>query len=169
MPSIAISPFTHFIKHSQRYLTHFRSSDCDSCPFSDKCPSQLLKRNPQRALRFSKQQVNVALRRQRTAKIRASGQNLRAAVEATVRSVKHPFRNGKVPVRGHARVGMVVIGSAAMCNVRRIWRYLRAKTAEEINQKPQVLPSEGSVFSFFSRLFRLFLPLGANFSLLGAE
>jgi hypothetical protein len=73
-------------------------------------------------------------------------------------SVKHPFRNGKVPVRGQARVSMVVIGSV-MCYVRAIWRYLRAKTAEEIDQKPRVLPSGGSVFSFFSPFFcPLFTP-----------
>ena len=55
---------------------------------------------------------------------RASGQDLRAAVEATVRSVKHPFGNGKVPVRGKSRVSMVMIGSALMSNLRRIHRYL---------------------------------------------
>jgi len=156
----------------ERHLAHFRSSDCNNCPFSDKCPTQLLKRKPQRVLRFSKQQVNVALRRQRTAQTRASGQNLRAAVEATVRSVKHPFRNGKVSVRGQARISMVVIGSAAMCNVRRIWRHLNAKTGQEGEQKPQVLPPGDSVFLFLSRLPRFFRPFSlpsANFRLLGIE
>ena len=140
----------------ERYLAHFKVSDCNNCPHSKKCPAQPLKRKPQCVLRFSKQQVNVAMRRQRTAQVRASGQNLRAAVEATVRSVKHPFRNGKVLVRGQARISMVVIGSAAMCNVRRIWRHLNAKTGQEGEQKPQVLPSGDSVFLFLSRLPRFF-------------
>jgi len=50
-------------------------------------------------LRFSQQGVDLALRRQRSAEARASGQNLRSAVEATVRSVKHPFDDGRVQVR----------------------------------------------------------------------
>lgn len=145
----------------ERYLAHFNSSDCDNCPFSDKCPTQALKRNPQRVLRFSQQQVNVARRRQLTAQARASGQNLRAAVEATVRSVKHPFRNGKVPVRGQPRVSMVVIGSAAMSNVRRIWRYLSTKNTQENEQKSQVLPSKDSVFLFLSNLSSFFSSLFA--------
>ena len=109
------------------FLAYFSTADCDTCPLSDKCPTKPLKRRPKRVLRFSKQQVNVAQRRQRTAQARASGQNLRAAVEATVRSVKHPFRNGKVPVRGKPRMSMMILGSAAMSNVRRIQRYLETK------------------------------------------
>lgn len=145
-----------------RCRAYFNLSDCGKCPLSDKCPTVQLKRKPQRVLRFSEQQVNVTRRRQRTAQARASGQNLRAAVEATVRSVKHPFRNGKVPVRGKPRVSMVVIGSAAMSNVRRIWRYMSTKKGQESEQKSQVLPSEDSVFLFLSNLSRFFSSLFAT-------
>ena len=86
-------------------------------------------------MRFSQQEVDLALRRQRSADARASGQNLRAAVEATVRSIKHPFGNGKAPVRGKPRVSMVVIGSAAMSNVRRIHRYLVGQAEAERAEK----------------------------------
>ena len=142
-----------------RFLAYFSTAVCHTCPFLDKCPTDPLKRRPKRVLRFSKQQVNVARRRQRTAQARASGQNLRAAVEATVRSVKHPFRNGKVPVRGQPRASMVVIGSAAMSNVRRIWRHLSAKMAEESQEKSQVSPSNIPVFLFWLRLSLFFSPL----------
>ncbi|MBU0512039.1 MAG: transposase [Chloroflexi bacterium] len=74
-------------RKENRYLAYFNLPDCEACPFSEQCPTQKLKRKPQRVLRFSQQQVNVARRRQRTAEARASGQNLRAAVEASVRSV----------------------------------------------------------------------------------
>jgi hypothetical protein len=37
-----------------------------------------------------------------------------------VRSVKHPFRAGKLPVRGKFRVACMLLRSAAMTNVRRI-------------------------------------------------
>ena len=56
---------------------------------------------------------------------------MRAAVEATVREVKHPFPAGKLPVRGKFRMTCMLIGSAAMTNVRRIQRYLAAKQEQE--------------------------------------
>ena len=144
-----------------RYLAYFSTVVCDTCPCSHKCPTEPLKRRPKRVLRFSKQQVNVARRRQLAAQARASGQNLRAAIEATVRSVKHPFRNGKVPVRGQPRVSLVVFGSAAMSNVRRIWRHLCAKKAEESQEKSQASPSDTPVFLFWYRLSRFFSSLFA--------
>ncbi len=106
-----------------RYRVTFAASDCADCPFRDRCPGKPLKRKAARVLRITQRQVGVAQRRRRSAQALANGRNLRSAVEATVRSVKHPFRNGKVPVRGRPRVWMVLIGSAAMSNVRRIFRY----------------------------------------------
>jgi hypothetical protein len=143
-----------------RYRASFDASDCETCPFCDQCPTHPLKQTPERMLRFSQREVNLALRRQRSADARASGQNLRAAVEATVRSVKHPFGNGKVPVRGKPRVSMVVIGSAGMSNVRRIHRYQiaqrKAKEAEKANQKEtkrdQRLPVTSLFASFLAQL-----------------
>ena len=114
-----------------RYLTYFDAVVCGNCPFADQCPTKPLKRRPDRVLRFSQREVNLALRRKRMADIRSTGQNLRAAAESTMRSVKHPFRNGKVPVRGRPRVSMVMIASAAMTNVRRIHRYLMRKEEGE--------------------------------------
>jgi len=154
--SVAVEPG----RKEDRYCASFDASDCETCPFCDQCPSYPLKRTSERVLRFSQQEVDLALRRQRSADARASGQNLRAAVEATVRSVKHPFGNGKVPVRGKPRVSMVVIGSAAMSNVRRIHRYLvgqkEAEGAEKAAQKgtesDQQLPA-ASLFAPF--LFQL--------------
>jgi hypothetical protein len=146
-----------------RYCASFDASDCETCPFCDQCPTYPLKRTPERMLRFSQQEIDLAMRRQRSTDARASGQNLRAAVEATVRSVKHPFGNGKVPVRGKPRVSMVLIGSAAMSNVRRIHRYQvaqrKSQKAEETNEKEprcgqQVLTS--SFFTSFSAQLRSF-------------
>lgn len=146
-----------------RYLAYFSQPDCDDCPLVTKCPTEVLERKPQRALRFSQQQVNVAQRRKRSAEARSSGQNLRAAVEATMRSIKHPFRNGKVPVRGLPRMSMVVIGSAAMSNVRSIQRHQVAKRKamkeakrawEQANERARKL-LDSSVYFFISRFCRL--------------
>jgi hypothetical protein len=114
-------------RKAQRYRAAFEVSACAACPLTTCCPTQPLKRKAEQVLRFSQAEVDLALRRQGSAAARARGQNLRTAAEATVRAIKHPFGNGKVPVRGKARVSMVLVGSAAMNNVRRIHRYLTAQ------------------------------------------
>jgi hypothetical protein len=78
--------------------------------------------------------------------------NLRAAVEATVRQVKHPFPASKLPVRGLFRMGCMIIGSALMSNVRRIQRYRVTKLIEERQQKEAISRPEcgqGTVDSSF--------------------
>lgn len=148
-----------------RYRAAFDSSGCESCPLRDQCPTEPLKRRPQNVLRFSQQDVNVALRRQRCADERASKRHLRPAVEATVRAVKHPFGNGKVPVRGKPRVGMLMIGSAAMNNVRQILRYQRSqrevpagKATESVQRQP-VLSFFASLWTQLRACLRLVRPL----------
>ncbi|TET82965.1 MAG: hypothetical protein E3J37_06300 [Anaerolineales bacterium] len=140
-------------RKEHRYRVTFEAVGCESCPLSDQCRTQPLKRTPECVLRFSQPEVEVALRRQRSKDARTSGQNLRAAVEATIRSIKHPFGNGKVPVRGKPRVSMVVIGSAAMSNVRRIYRYLvereSVSKAEMIDQKEAGRGQQARVSSLF--------------------
>ena len=143
-------------RSQDRYLAYFSLQDCEGCPFAADCPAKPLKRRPKRALRFSSKQQQVARRRQLSAQAKANGKNLRAAVEATVRSVKHPFRNGKVPVRGQPRVSMLLIGSAAMTNVRRIYRYLQDKNKLESQKKNQKSPSDQPVFHFFDRTSHFF-------------
>jgi hypothetical protein len=142
---------------ADRYRAAFQAADCEACPLADQCPSKPLERTPERVLWFSQQQFDVALRRQRSAKARAAGRNLRAAVEATVRSVKHPFGNGKVPVRGQRRVSMVLIASAAMSNVRRIFRYQLAQSrigkAEKADHRMTPSISKQPLASFFVALW----------------
>jgi len=150
-----------------RYLAHFDQSICENCPLLDQCPTDPLKRSPQRVLRFAQQQVNVAQRRQRSAEARASGKNLRAAVEASVRSLKHPFGNGKLPVRGKPRMSMMIAASAAMSNLRRIHRYQVAKQAEKKRENEaqeqanrtakRFLASSASIFSRFRYYLRIWL------------
>lgn len=72
-----------------------------------------------------------AKRRKQYLAHKGDGHNLRSAVEATMRSLKHPFPAGKLPVRGRFRVTCMAIASAATTNVRRIQRYLAAKMSAE--------------------------------------
>ena len=89
------------------------------------------------------------------------GRNLRAAVESTVRQVKHPFPAGKLPVRGKFRVTCMVIGSAMTANVRRIQRYLEARMELENDQKKvqreQECLQEQPLVSFFAFLKAFFV------------
>jgi hypothetical protein len=112
-------------RRASRFLADFDQTRCESCVLADQCPTQPLKRRPVRVLRVRARQVQVAQLRQRAAQTRGAGNNWRAAVESTVRSVTHPFggHTGKLPVRGHIRVTQVLICSALMVNLRRIWRY----------------------------------------------
>lgn len=109
-----------------RFAAHFATAICSSCPLAARCRVQPAKRTPDSLLRFSMKQVHAAQRRQRMRELLASGKNPRAAVEATVRVLKHPFRQGKVPVRGRFRTTVMVTLSAAMVNLRAIHRYYDA-------------------------------------------
>lgn len=135
-----------------RYRATFEAAGCEDCPCLESCRAEPLKCTPQRVLRFSQQDVEVALRRQRSAEARASGQNLRSAIEATVRSVKHAFDDGKVPVRGQPRVSMTVLASAAMGNLRRIHRYVVQRMAQEA-QKDNSRREDDDAGKFASSLF----------------
>jgi hypothetical protein len=111
---------------TSRWQARFAPTICDTCPFQQegRCSVKPQKRDPNYLLAFTSQQVAVAKRRKEYLAHKDDDSNLRTAIEATVRSVKHPFPAGKVPVRGRFRVACMVIGSALVNNVRRIQRYL---------------------------------------------
>ncbi|HAF48863.1 MAG TPA: hypothetical protein DCL08_06445 [Anaerolineaceae bacterium] len=77
----------------------------------------------------------MAQRRRRGQIPQEEGRNLRAAVEAAVRRVKHPSPGGKLPVRGQFRVSCMILGSAIMGNIRRIQRFQKAKLRLEIEER----------------------------------
>jgi hypothetical protein len=109
----------------RRYSAGFDSSVCDICPLKEKCFAKKLKKKDLSIIRFTDDNIRVALQRQQ---FEASKDtlNIRASVESTVRSVIHPFGGHlcKLPVRGKERVKTMIILSAAMVNIRRITGYL---------------------------------------------
>jgi hypothetical protein len=109
------------------FVAHFDPKQCRDCPLREACPAQPGKREPKYHLRFTQNQARAAERRRQSQAYARSSHNLRAAVEATVRSIKHPFPAGKLPVRGSFRMTNLIIASAAMANVRRIQRFIAAK------------------------------------------
>jgi hypothetical protein len=123
-------------RQSQWYVGRFDPGICQACPLHARCPSQVSQSNLWRTLRVSQQQLDVAQRRQRSVAYHQAGKNLRAAVEATIGALKRPFSDDQLPVRGRYRVGVLMIGSALMVNVRRIQRYLVEQ--DEQQQQTQV-------------------------------
>lgn len=137
-------------RKADRFTALFDQEICKDCPFAAKCPTKAIRRKPGRMLRFSQREVNITHRCENQQRAKASGRNLRSAVEASVRSVKHPFGNNKLPVRGKRRVSMMMVASAAMSNVRRIWRYQMAENSK--------IEAENTPNRDVSSRFYVFLP-----------
>ena len=75
--------------------------------------------------------VEIAHRRQQIVENKAAGRNLRVAIESTIGTLKHPYPDDQLPVRGSGRVTDMMLASGLMVNVRRLWRYLTAKHEQE--------------------------------------
>jgi len=129
-------------RKTHRCRAAFDATVCAQCSMSEDCPTRLLKRRPQRVLNVNRRQIEVAQLRQRCALLHQADHHLRPAVESTMRSIKHPF-GGKLPVRGQTRVTMVMIASALMVNLRRIWRF---QSAEQAKQRDQEVDREQDSF-----------------------
>ena len=115
------------------FVAHFDPVTCGRCPHhqSERCQTKPGRHDPRFHLYFTQRKVFSAKRRQRYLAHQQDGKNLRVAVEATVRSLKHPFR-GHLPVRGQFRVSCLMIATALMVNVRRIQHYLQTKPAPSV-------------------------------------
>lgn len=115
------------------YQADFDPLRCQTCPhhLTGDCPAKPGKKRPSFRLSFPPSRVTVAQRRRKMLQSRQEGKNHRAAIEGTVREVKHPYPTGKLPVRGLFRMTCVMVSSAAMTNIRRIHHYWEGKRKEE--------------------------------------
>jgi hypothetical protein len=122
----------------QRFAADFASATCETCPLyaAGRCPPQPDNRRRSLRLTFNQAEVEKSQRHRRSRAEHHPGSNLRAAVESTVRSLKHPFPASKLPVRGLFRMTCLIVASAAMTNVRRIQRY-RLKTRPAAPERQQ--------------------------------
>jgi len=110
-----------------RFIARFDPEVCAACSLmGQRCRVQQHKMGPTLYVRL--RSIKAALQRQR---LRPEDRPIRAVVEAAIRSLKHPFPGGKLPVRGLIRVTMVVLCSALMVNLRRLYTYWRAKGQRE--------------------------------------
>lgn len=95
------------------------------------CPARPGKKRPSFRLTFRASQIAVAKRRRKMRQSIQEGRNHRAAIEGTVREVKHPYPTGKLPVRGLFRMTCIMVCSAAKTNILRIHHYWEEKRKEE--------------------------------------
>ena len=135
------------------WQVRFDPSLCSTCPFqlNGHCRAKPQKRDPRYLLTFTTHEVRAAKRRKDYLAHQGHSHNLRSAVEATMRSVKHPFPAGKLPVRGQFRVTCMAIASAATANVRRIQRYQMSKMKQaKAAIRLQSEAAAAAVVSFFA-------------------
>jgi hypothetical protein len=145
------------------YRARFDPQTCQACPFhlNGRCRATPRKRTPQLQLNFTLQQVNWAKRRRRHLQAKAEKDNRRAAVEASVRSLKHPFGRSKLPVRGCFRMACMLLAAASMVNVRRICKYQQEKLENEKSGLQEIENSHHSAkadifLSFFQKRLSAF-------------
>ncbi len=123
--TVSVQPRSTAVKS---FRASFQATDCSACPFhaDNRCRILWRKKSASFQMDFTQHEVDAAVRRQRCLENQRAPHNLRAAVEAAVRSLKHPFPAAKLPVRGLFRVRSMLIASAAMINIRRLTRFQQA-------------------------------------------
>lgn len=128
----------------QYFSALFTRAGCESCPFltDQRCRVGWRKRLGKYQLEFTQEEVDAAQRRHRCHQYQQAGVNVRAAVEATMRCLKHPWPGGKLPVRGRIRMTDLLLGSAAMTNIRRITRFRKSKKTQKATENQQYPPSQ---------------------------
>jgi hypothetical protein len=110
-----------------RLLARFDKAHCKTCPaFQTLCRVRPIKQGAFCHLSFMLKDLFWAKRRQRYRHLRQTSRDPRAAIEATIRSIKHPS-GGRLPVRGLRRVTDMIIGAAALVNIWTILRFQRRK------------------------------------------
>lgn len=115
-------------------LARFDRTACADCLFyQQQCRVRPNKHKPP-TLFVSPRWIQVALLRQGMS---PANNVLRAGVESTVRSFKHVFPAGKLPVRGVIRSVMVACCSALMVNCRRVHQY-RQQQRQPIQERAAV-------------------------------
>lgn len=157
--------------HQKAFVAHFDPAICQDCPLFERCPAQPGKRDERHHLRFTQAEARAAERRRLSREHERESRYLRPAVEASVRSLKHPFPAGKLPVRGRFRMTCMIINSAAMTNVRRIQRHTAAKiraAQATLNQKDKPQACQDPFFAVIGRFLAGFLcPRRASVKVVG--
>ncbi len=105
-----------------RFIARPDPIQCNACPLLARCRARPKPSAKTPTIYFHQRDLLLVKKRQAMATAPPTQGNPRAAVEATIRSLKHPFRHGKLLVRGAFRIACLLLGSALMVNCMRIYR-----------------------------------------------
>jgi hypothetical protein len=108
---------------SGRHVVHFAKDICSACPRANECPARCRKHFY--SLAFYNRQALLARRRQQLGQEDYRSKcRLRPAIEGTISQFKQKMRNGKLRIRGLARIRNSIILMAIGINFGRVWAYL---------------------------------------------
>ena len=108
---------------SGRHVVRFAKAICGACPRVSECPVRCRKHFY--SLAFSDRQALLAQRRQQLSQEDYRSKcRLRPAIEGTISQFKQKMRNGKLRIRGLARIRNSIILMAIGINFGRVWAYL---------------------------------------------
>lgn len=111
---------------SGRHVVRFAKVICSACPQESQCPAR--RRNHFYSLSLTDRQILLAQRRQQLSEEDYRRKcRMRPAIEGTISQFKRKMRNGKLRVRGLARVRNNIILMAIGINFRRLWAYFTEK------------------------------------------
>jgi len=113
------------------FIARFEAARCAACPFFGLLCRVRDRRRVGPTLYVKRRTIKVAQRRQQ---LHPEDTPIRVVVESTVRSLKRPFPNSKLPVRGLIRARMMLYPAALMVNLRRLHRYF-TKNAQKATQE----------------------------------
>ena len=144
-------------RQADRFIVHFDARLCAACPLRQLCPATRKRDNQQPVLYLTQRALRVVQQRQQL-KQHHTRFNVRAAIEATVRSLVHPLPHDKAPVRGLFRVASYLLASAFMVNLRRIHHYYRRQQQKRAVATASAAPIAALDLVFIA-LSRLLAPL----------
>lgn len=108
---------------SGRHVVRFAKAICSACSRANKCPARCRKHFY--SLAFYNRQALLAQRRQQLSQEDYRSKcRLRPAIEGTISQFKQKMRNGKLRIRGLARIRNSIILMAIGINFGRVWAYL---------------------------------------------
>ena len=108
---------------SGRHVVRFAKAICSACSRANECPARC--RKYFYSLAFYNRQALLAQRRQQlNQEDYRSKCRLRPAIEGTISQFKQKMRNGKLRIRGLARIRNSIILMAIGINFGRVWAYL---------------------------------------------
>lgn len=118
----------------------FDPAICNHCSIhmTGRCPTRFSIEKQCPKIYFSFYRAHSSQRRRQCLLRKNEPHNLRASIEATIWSLKHPFPAGKLPVRGLFRMTCLLIGSAGLINIRRIQHFLVGESQEGRSGDPSI-------------------------------